>query len=164
MDYKVKAEQTVHVLKTLAAGAKVIKHIVKAKAVRRVVATDAHNFATVHQSAMHVMDAGGININDAIAAMPIDDLRELNDYLNDKHGKTTNAVKAKSIYQRFPMYTQFTTVIDTITVAMNRYQELVTADLEERYHNDDGVLEFDRLNMFVATTLARKEERQDMQL
>jgi hypothetical protein len=150
-----------HLLMTLTGGAKVIKTIVKTKAVSRVTMGDVAHFASLHRSAMTIMDTNQLNIDNEIADMSVQQLEILNDYLNDRHGKTTNSVKAKGMYTLFPVFGQMTDVMNKCSVAMQRFQDLFLSDLEERYYSDAGVLEFDRLKLFVATTKARKEAMAD---
>ena len=105
----------------------------------------------------------GFNINDCIQSMSLPELRALDAYLNDRSGKTTNTNKAKSMFAQFPMHIGLQSAISKLTVALSRFQELVTSDLEERYYSDDGVLDFDKLKTFVTKVLAKKEAVDEMQ-
>jgi hypothetical protein len=161
MQHDIKDGDRLHLLMTLTGGAKVIKTTVKTKAVSRVTAGDVATFATVHRVSMTIMDTAGLNINNEIGDMTVHQLQGLNEYLTDRQGKTTNTVKARGMYTLFPVFCQMTDVVNKCTVAMQRFQELYIADLEDRYYNDSGVLEFDRLKLYVATTMARKEALAD---
>ncbi len=140
-------------------GAKVIKHTVKAKALQRVAPQDAGFFAAAHNMCMQVMDAPNVSVNAAITALPLEQLRALATHLCEKHGKTTNSVKARSLHDHLQVYVQLQSVVEKCTLAMNRFKELVAADMEETYTTEEGNLNYDALKTFVTSTLAVAEVR-----
>jgi hypothetical protein len=140
-------------------GAKVIKHTVKAKTLERVVAQDGPNFQQLHQLCMTVMDSPNLNIEEAIRGLSLADHQALSTHLQEHHGKTTNSVKAKQLYEHMGVYKQLKSAVDKCTLAMDRFRQMVEADVEQRFYNEEGSLNFDALKTFVATSLARKEER-----
>jgi ubiquitin C len=149
MEAGVEDGATLVMLMHLTGGAKVIKHVVKTAAVTRVTFGDRAHFSSVHQTAMSIMDAPGLNINNEITSMSVAQLEALGEYLTNKVGKTTNTVKAKNMYTLFPAYEQLTDVIAKCTVAMKRLQDMYLNDLEARYYSESGSLEFDRLVLLV---------------
>ena len=107
---------------------------------------------------MTVMDAPNLNIEEAIRGLSLADHQALNTHLQERHGKTTNSVKAKQLYEQLGVYKQLKSAVDKCTLAMDRFRQMVEADMENRFYNEEGSLNYDALKTFVAMSLARKEE------
>ncbi len=154
-----KDKDTAHLFVRGRGGAKVIKHTVKATATRRVIAGDQQSFGHLHHVCMQIHDAANVNINEVIRQMPIDEIRALSTYLQEKNGKTTNKVKMAGLFEKLPHFVVMNNAVEKVSLAMARFRELVATDLEERYTDDNGTAQFDALKTYVATELARAEER-----
>ena len=157
-DYNIQNFTTLYLEMGLDAGAKVIKHMIKTRVTNRVLARDAAAFGAVHAACMQVHDAADFNVEAALAEMHEDDLRELHTWLHSKD-KTTNANKMKTLSERLPMYRKFNEIIQKLSLAMTRFQELVATDLDDRFEGDDGNVSVEKVKVAVTRALAKAEER-----
>jgi hypothetical protein len=155
--YNIKNASTLVLAMQISGGARVIKHMVKTRAVTRVTMADRAEFQTVHATCLAIMDAPELIIDRELSAMSLEQIDAVEEYLTNKVGKTTNTVKARQLFTLLPAYVQLTDVLAKCTSAITRLQELYLNDLEDKYYSEAGSLEYDRLVRFVTTVKARKE-------
>jgi hypothetical protein len=156
-DCNIQKESTLQLLMHISGGARVIKHMVKTRAVTRVTLSDRAEFQTVHATCLAIMDAPALSIDHELSAMSLEQIDAVEQYLTNKVGKTTNTVKARQLFTLLPAYVQLTGVMAKCTSAVTRLQELYVNDLEEKYYSETGSLEYERLVRFVTTVKTRKE-------
>ena len=130
---------------------------------QRVAPQDANAFGSAHNVCTQVMDAPSVSVNAAITALPLEQLRALGVHLNEKHGKTTNALKMVNLHEHLQIYQKLQAVQEKCTLAMNRFKQFVTANMKENYFDDDEKMQYENLKTFVAKAITEKEMRQAMQ-
>jgi hypothetical protein len=148
---------TMHLMMRLVGGAKVIKHTIKHRSTARVLPEDKPAFDTIFTTCMSIMDADKMDIAAELNTLSHSQLSSMNEFLENRTGKTTLTFKAKQLYQLLPAYVVLNDATQKLAAATARLRELYEADLEERFYSEAGALEFDKLVRLVTVLMTRKE-------
>ena len=137
-------------------GPKVIKSIVKSKYVDKVSATDEKLFAGAFQAATTISSSSSFNVVEAINSMSIEELRPLKEYMANRVGNTTNMKMMTKMHEFLGFFRDLTSVQAKLNSTLEHFKELVQADLDEHFTDDNGKVLMDKMKETISNALAIK--------
>lgn len=136
---------------------KVIKTIVKSKAVEKVAAADEHIFSNAFKTAANISSSSSFDIGTALATMNVDSLSSLKEFLSHRVGNTPNHRMMQRVYEHMDFYKNLTVAQEKLNSTMQHFKDLVQADIDENFTDDGGKVEMDKMKEMVSNLLAVKK-------
>jgi hypothetical protein len=118
---------------------------------------DKPAFDTIFTTCMSIMDADKMDIAAELNTLTHSQLSSMNEFLENRTGKTTLTIKARMLYQFLPAHLVLQDATQKLAAASAKLRELYEADLEDRFYSESGTLEFDKLVRLVTVLMTRKE-------
>jgi hypothetical protein len=138
-------------------GARVIKSIVKSKALDKIREVDRPMFQQALDTGILVNNATAFSLRGEINAMNLQDLTSLKEYLTNKNKKTSNMVLLKGIYEQIASYKNMANTMCKLAASMEHLKQLIHDDIDGNWIDDSGVAKMDSMKELVSNRLAVKE-------
>jgi hypothetical protein len=156
-DYNIEKDCCLQCLLGIQGGARVIKSIVKSKALDKIREVDRPMFQQALDTGILVNNATAFSLRGEINAMNLQDLASLKEYLTNKNKKTSNMVLLKGIYEQIASYKNMANTMCKLAASMEHLKQLIHDDIDGNWIDDSGVAKMDSMKELVSNRLAVKE-------
>ena len=136
---------------------KIIKTVVKSKALEKVTAKDENVFKEAFTTATRISASSSFNIKEAINTMKIEDLESLKSFLSNRVGNTPNHRMMSRVYEFLDFYRNLSIAQEKLNSSMQHFRDLVQADIDENFTDDSGKVLMEQMKEAVSNALAIKQ-------